>query len=193
MKKIEFSGGTHIDQACEELVAAANESLMPVSGDFNGITIVGKPHESTAAELSAWYSEESRKRGEAYRQTDEYKAHEKARLQKAAEKKSAFAAAIDGAPPIELRNEADWNEAKANNQDPYGAATFRYAENWARIMQKRIAAGDTVAQAATATQYLADPEGISGFMYGCAVQALAHCWIHGEELRAWHNLSSMSV
>jgi hypothetical protein len=27
-------------------------------------------------------------------------------------------------------------------------------------------------------------------MYGCAVQMLAGCWIHGEELRRWYNLDT---
>jgi len=29
--------------------------------------------------------------------------------------------------------------------------------------------------------------GITGFMYGCAVNLLSQCWKHGEELRKWHN------
>jgi hypothetical protein len=34
---------------------------------------------------------------------------------------------------------------------------------------------------------LADIEGITGFMYGCAVNILTQCWAHGKELREWHN------
>lgn len=37
------------------------------------------------------------------------------------------------------------------------------------------------------TSHDADTEGITGFMYGCAVNILAHVWEHGEELRRWHN------
>ena len=33
----------------------------------------------------------------------------------------------------------------------------------------------------------ADVEGITGFMYGCAVSILSQCWKYGEELRKWHN------
>ena len=33
----------------------------------------------------------------------------------------------------------------------------------------------------------ADIEGITGFMYGCAVSILAQCWKYGEELRKWNN------
>lgn len=34
---------------------------------------------------------------------------------------------------------------------------------------------------------VSDIDGISGFMYGCAVNILAQCWKYGEELRIWHN------
>ena len=33
----------------------------------------------------------------------------------------------------------------------------------------------------------ADTEGITGFMYGCAVSILSKCWVYGEYLRKWHN------
>ena len=33
----------------------------------------------------------------------------------------------------------------------------------------------------------ADTEGITGFMYGCAVNILSQCWEYGEVLRKWHN------
>lgn len=33
----------------------------------------------------------------------------------------------------------------------------------------------------------ADTEGITGFMYGCAVSILSQCWEYGEYLRKWHN------
>ena len=34
---------------------------------------------------------------------------------------------------------------------------------------------------------VADIEGITGFMYGCAVNTLSQLWKYGEELRKWHN------
>ena len=36
----------------------------------------------------------------------------------------------------------------------------------------------------------ADKEGITGFMYGMAVSILSSVWIHGEQLRIWHNLDT---
>ena len=35
--------------------------------------------------------------------------------------------------------------------------------------------------------FKADEEGITGFMYGCAVNILSQCWEYGEYLRKWHN------
>lgn len=51
--------------------------------------------------------------------------------------------------------------------------------------------GDSVQKAivdnAERLSHDADVEGITGFMYGCAVNILAQCWEYGEELRKWHN------
>lgn len=38
--------------------------------------------------------------------------------------------------------------------------------------------------------HTADTEGVTGFMYGCAVTQLYWHWVHGEELRRWHNLDT---
>lgn len=188
--KIEFHCGDEITDACEKLVAKAAEHGEVVSGVFNEIELVAEPGTTTAANLVSHYWDESQRRHEAYLASPEYAAREAEAKKKAIEARLAFAQAIEDAPPIELRDEAGWNESKEKNSDPYGAGVLRYAENWARIMQKRIAAGETVAAAAEASQFIADTEGITGFMYGCAVGILAHCWIHGEELRRWHNLDT---
>lgn len=75
----------------------------------------------------------------------------------------------------------------ANSKDFYSQSVIRYMERWADLMETAIAGGATVAQAAANTGQEADSEGITGFQYGCAVKALAHFWLHGEELRQWHN------
>jgi hypothetical protein len=91
---------------------------------------------------------------------------------------------------MELINKADWELGLKNNQDPYGAAGYRFAELWANLMEEQIAQGKTLAECAETTSHEADTEGITGFMYGCAVSVLAHVWKHGEELRKWHNLDT---
>lgn len=76
---------------------------------------------------------------------------------------------------------------KNKNTDPYSRRCFTYAEDWADMMEAEIAAGKTLADVASATSRKADTDGITGFMYGVAVEILAKCWVHGEELRRWHN------
>jgi len=86
-----------------------------------------------------------------------------------------------------LKDEAGWYNTVTNNQDTYGAAIVRFAEKWAVLMEVEIASGKTVKECANATSRIADDEGITGFMYGCAVAILSKVWVHGEDLRRWHN------
>ena len=67
---------------------------------------------------------------------------------------------------------------------------LKFAERWARLMEGRMANGDTLEACADEASSLADNEGITGFMYGCAVTILSQIWIHGEQLRRWHNLKT---
>lgn len=91
---------------------------------------------------------------------------------------------------MKLRDADAWNESVANNTDPYGKGVMDFSERWADLMEQALAEGSTVADVAEVTSHTADTEGITGFMYGCAVQILSHVWEHGEELRRWHNLDT---
>lgn len=82
---------------------------------------------------------------------------------------------------------AAYEQYKRTNADGYGAAVVRYGEAWVALMEAKIEEGLSVAEAAEATQYEADCEGITGAMYGFAVRQLVTFWEHGEELRRWHN------
>lgn len=88
---------------------------------------------------------------------------------------------------IELSDRAGWDSWKAKNCDPYGNCCFVYAESWAKLMQKEIASGKRLRDIAESTSFELGFLGITGFMYGAAVSILSKCWIHGEELRKWHN------
>jgi len=70
----------------------------------------------------------------------------------------------------------------------YGRRVITYGEDWAGLMEKRMANGEALVDIAQETSREADTDGITGFMYGCAVKALAYFWVHGKELRKWHNL-----
>ncbi len=93
-------------------------------------------------------------------------------------------------PKFSLTDQDGWDKTVAANLDPYGAAGVRYAATWAAMMEARIGKGEMLADIAKATSYEADSEGITGFMYGCAVSILSQVWAHGDELRRWHNIDT---
>ena len=84
---------------------------------------------------------------------------------------------------------AEWEKGLAC-QGPYGQAGYRFAQRWADAMELAMAHGDTVAACYEDAGHEADTEGITGFMYGCAVSVLANVWKHGENLRQRHNLDT---
>lgn len=90
---------------------------------------------------------------------------------------------------MKLKNKEGWDKHVAANTDPYGKGVIDYVERWASLMETEIESGKSVEEIAERTSHEADTEGITGFMYGCAVSVLSQVWEHGEELRRWHNLS----
>lgn len=111
-------------------------------------------------------------------------------------------------PPMTFRGAKatdDWALGMKNNQDAYGHAVYRYASEWATRMEQAMTAdfnwspvslegtsvvAEWLQENADRISHEADTEGITGFMYGCAVSTLAGVWIHGEQLRRWHNLKT---
>ncbi len=87
--------------------------------------------------------------------------------------------------------ETEYEEYKRiNADDAYSHAVVVYGEAWANLMEARLTNGELVREIAKECSHTADTDGITGFMYGCAVSALAHFWEYGEELRRWHNLDT---
>lgn len=91
--------------------------------------------------------------------------------------------------------EAEYQEYVGRNDDPYGVGIVTFSERWADLMEDGLADGDAdaiafIAANAERTSHEADTEGITGFMYACAVSSLAHFWVYGEELRRWHNVAT---
>jgi hypothetical protein len=89
---------------------------------------------------------------------------------------------------LKPNTETEYEAYKTNNSsDPYSARVVSYGEDWANLMEARLSKGEQLADIAKETSHEADTDGITGFMYGCAVSALSHFWEHGETLRRWHN------
>ena len=70
---------------------------------------------------------------------------------------------------------------KVNEDDFYSRAVVQYAKRWADLMETEMEAGASLPEIAERTGRQADADGITGFQHGCAVGALAHFWVHGED------------
>lgn len=201
--------GWHIDRAIDAAIADAKKAGCLLRFDFNCITVTvagdsnatlirrdwsramdGKtdgdvgPHPQhvlTADQIAR--DEQIDAENEARRAVNEAQY----RL-RAEEDRKEHAAALAAAPVME-REETKWTQGiEAQNGSAYGLATFQFAEDWARLMQARITAGENLSDIADECCTVADKaHGITGFMYGCAVSILAETWIYGDTLRRWHN------
>lgn len=85
---------------------------------------------------------------------------------------------------FETDYELVWNSWKKANSDDFGAAIFRFAEIWAKLMQKEMEKNNSelTGTMTRETSRIANTEGISGFMYDHALNALVGCWKNGMEL-----------
>ena len=200
--------GCMINGAISEAVEIASETGQPLTFEFNGVHITAAADSSAelllrdfhramqehiarkigpypAAELTAEEVAHAREVDAANEAAQSRAAEEYRRIENV--KREALLAAIKGVT-LELSDPVAWQEFVSKNQDSYGAGCVDYAQGWGRLMQARMAEGKPLAEIAEETSSLADVQGITGFMYGCAVAMLAKCWKHGEELRRRHNL-----
>lgn len=209
--QMECFGGTHISNAITEAIALAKDKGGHACFEFNGVTITVAADSNPAlierdfsrnmsgcikAQVGPYPAavltdEEKDSDGRVHQENirRQAEAAEEYRRKQQAMRETADAK-LAGDSGIELADPDTWATFKANNTDPYGGACVTYAERWARLMQVEMATGKPLAECADPTSHEADVEGITGFMYGCAVATLAKCWKHGEELRRWHNLKT---
>ena len=77
---------------------------------------------------------------------------------------------------IKQGKKAAWQRHVKINDDPYGKAYIDYTRAWAELMEKRIGDGERLEDIASSTSHEANTDGITGFMYGCAVSLLSELW-----------------
>lgn len=122
--------------------------------------------------------------GKYIQQKQEEKEREAAKRQYAIKEK------LKNLPPMQFSEE--WKAQRElglkNNQDPYWQGIFRYAENWAKLMEEAIEKEwKTLEEVAEKLSQDADLEWNAWFMYGAAVNILSQTWKYWNELRKWHN------
>lgn len=182
--------GSYISTMIAEMVDVAKFTNQEVNGEFNGVVVTANP-KSLPEALAAWWMDEMNRRSEEYHNSDEYKQQQREAEEAQRRKELMLEYALQSAPEkMTLLDEEGYKKLIETKTDGWGSAVMCYAELWARLMEGRIANGATIEGCADETSHLADNEGITGFMYGHAVSVLSHVWIHGEQLRRWHNLST---
>jgi hypothetical protein len=187
---LDISPGERIDTACEKAIRMAGQTGRDVEFQFNDIKVTASPG-SIVSDLVAEFHAEGERLHREYIASPEYKLRKEESERKERERESQLSAMLVDAPEhLSLRDPAGWKKACDANSDGYGGAVMTFAERWARLMEARMAKGDHLEGMAEECSHLADNEGITGFMYGCAVSVLSQVWQHGEALRVWHNLGT---
>lgn len=184
--RYEPGAGESITTTAARMAALAEEHGGTIEASFNDITLTATAA-SLADDIVAYYRTESDARHKAWLASPEGQESERRA------KEHAVRAAVAASRPLDtfaIRGADAWRETVEANTDDYGSCAVRYAARWAAMMEARIAAGAAVADCAADASHEADVEGVTGFMYGCAVSILAAVWERGEELRRWHNLKT---
>ena len=189
-KQLKVYAGNTIYSACDEAVKMAKLELCNVEFEFNEQKLTATPDTDPKA-LAKHFMDECERRHAEYVASPEYKRQQEEYDRKQRERENALNAALANAPEhMTLRDPEGWKKSCEANSDGYGGAAMTYAERWARLMEARMSKGERIADIADDCSHLADNEGITGFMYGCAVGILSKVWQHGEALRLWHNLKT---
>ena len=197
METIEIEGtiGDYITDAAARAVDAFAAAQAHAPGRevvlvFNDVRVPIRAG-MTAGDAVSEYHRLCDERHAAYLASPEYKQRKREAEEEQRRKDALLADVLSRAPgQMSLRDADAWKKSCELNKDGYGGAVISYAERWARLMEAEIAAGKTVKDCARSMSSVADVEGITGFMYGCAVSILAQVWAHGEDLRRWHNLDT---
>jgi len=188
--KIKGQLGEYIAEAAQRAINAFADNpdteVVLVFNDVEVPVVAGM----TAGDVSAEYSRIQGERHAAYVASPEYEARQRTAEEAHRQKTARLTEVLSRASKhLTLRDPAEWEKTVAANRDGYGGAVMEYAERWARAMEAEVAAGKSVADCAEDLSHLADTDGITGFMYGCAVSILAQVWVYGDDLRRWREQS----
>lgn len=195
-----FGEGSNADSVLSDTYET-DTSLNQIGFTFNEVEIVASATttaEEIVKQLYDGYEVQEAKRKaeyEEYKKTPQYAIDMAEQARKEAERKviTDEVLHIDETTEMEFVDDeakVKWDEfVEVNSKDGYSKGVVDYARRWAKYMQRKIANGEQLIDIADTTSHGADIEGITGFMYGCAVNTLSHLWKHGEDLRKWHNKS----
>lgn len=157
---LETLAGYHIDSACKNAVAMANEKNSIVEFDFNGTKVVVRPGDDPSAASRKW-GDESAAQHEAYIASPEYKEIVRKRQEESDRKDAATLTES-------AQSEADMRVA----ENPWPRNERQLTEYIASIVDRQHDYGTCVyamsLAAIAAFNYVAGRLGVTGFQSSCA-------------------------
>lgn len=190
MKRIEGKYGDTISVASQRAIDHAIRTDAQVELEFNEVVMVVS-RTMSAEDVVREYHRMFEERAAAYRATPEYKKRQLEQEERARVHAQEYQELVARAPAkmsIRAGKEDEYAAyQKRNSEDGYSARCVSYGEDWARFMEAELATGKKLSAVWKDCSHKADQDGITGFMYGCATQALNAFWVHGDELRRLHN------
>lgn len=197
-----FEEGSNFEaELCEAFDCDSETTLNGIQFEFNEVTVlVTKENADKDKIVAEWRAgmdanaERYRLEREAYMKTPEYRA-ERAKALKIQSRRETVeneVLTIDESTELEFKDDeakANWEKwVEINSKDGYSLGVVTYARRWAKYMQHLMNKHNKpLFLIANKASHVSDIDGITGFMYGCAVGMLSQCWKYGEELRRWHN------
>lgn len=200
--------GTNIQKTAAIVAGCFDEEsnlngLKAIEFDFNGVYISVNAKNAQVDTIlkmfeDGWQKncEEAEARRREYEKTPEYRAEraKALKIQRRREQVHQLVLDTDKSSEMEFKDEEAhklWDEfcaKQAEDETGYSQCVVDYARYWAKFMQYlKEKHNVSVIQIAGRASHDADVNGITGFMYGCAVNVLSQVWKYGEELRVWHN------
>lgn len=179
----------------------ANTKLERVEFSFNGVEFNITKDNADKDKIYKQYcdglheqAEKYRREMEEYMKTPEYR-EERAKELKSLNRKQRVRQKIielDRTTQLEFKDErakAIWKRwCKRNFRHRYTRCIVKFASCWGKHMQSIMNNPEkSLELIAHESSYASNINGITVYMYGCAVAILAECWKYGEQLRKYHN------
>lgn len=179
-----------------------NAQITAIRFSANGATVLVTRDIADQEKIMAKWEEEmkaaaerSRLEWEEYKKTPEYRKIRAKELKKQIRQEAIGQdiIAVDKSTKMKFKDKEAakvWRKFVAvNSKDVYSRCVVDFARCLAKYMQHLMKKHKTDIShiAHNASCHVAEIYGTTGFQYGCAVNALSHCWKYGDELRKWHN------
>lgn len=189
MKTYEPLAGEDVSKTAKRMVALAKKTKETVSAKFKDIALTAKPDDNPDT-IVKYYSAKYYQIKSNCRREEYAKKKRQRETEKAQRRQNLMLTAFASAPKkMTLRDKKEWKSIVAASPDGRGDRVIKFIERWARLMEGRMANGDTLEMCAEETSLLANKKGIPGFAYKLAVYILVRVWVHGEQLCSWYNLT----